>query len=71
MTYQILRNNRIFTIRSDEEAKRYAEEGCTVTALTEMVIKDGALVPIEEAATVTGTGSGGDPPEDPLRTGTA
>ena len=71
MTYQILRNNRIFTVRSDEEAKRYAEEGCTVTALTEMVIKDGALVPIEEAATVTGTGSGGAPPEDPLRTGTA
>ena len=71
MTYQILRNNRIFTVRSEEEAKRYAEEGCTVTALTEMVVKDGALVPIEEAGTVTGTGSGGNPPAEPLKTGTA
>lgn len=71
MTYQILRNNRIFTVRSDEEAKRYAEEGCTVTALTEMVIKDGVLVPIEEAGTVTGTGSGDNPPAEPLKTGTA
>ena len=71
MTYQILRNNRIFTVRSDEEAKQYAEEGCTVTALTEMVIKDGALVPIEEAGTVTGTGSGDNPPAEPLKTGTA
>ena len=71
MTYQILRNNRVFTVRSEEEAKRYAEEGCTVTALTEMVVKDGALVPIEEAGTVTGTGSGGNQPADPLKTGTA
>lgn len=69
MTYQVTKDGLIFTVRSEAEAKRYAEEGSTVVALTEMVIRDGVLVPIDDVCTATGSGSGEDVPGDPLKTG--
>lgn len=70
MTYEVTKDGITFTVRSETEALRLAKEGATVVALTQMVVKDGKLLTAEEAGKATGSGSGNNPPKDPLRTGT-